>query len=236
MPLLYSPDTVFGPSLPPSATYMEIQAYRRTLGLPGPVDRWLLQNTRTTHIAFLADYLMLHDVHGASCVNCVVEMVRTQVPNNHQNLPQPDKYTLYITAVAPPRRQSAQSIRSSPRAVLEIFWGSPLAINAPEWTRWANPVLQFQQPRAEFAALFARMAFWKVNRDYPELALEMVRWAHSITVPSWTLLRRLQPQTPPSSSPPPPPPPVNRRLRRRRSMGDVQGDDQSTPTRPRFSM
>ena len=65
MPPLPSPDTVFDTSLSPNATYMEVQAYRWTLGIPGPVDRWFLQNTCTTHIAFLVDYLMLPNVRCA---------------------------------------------------------------------------------------------------------------------------------------------------------------------------
>ena len=53
----------------------------------------------------------------------------------------------------------------SPLAVLEVFEGSKHALNAPEWTQWNCPTLQFQQPRASFAALFARMAQWDVNQD-----------------------------------------------------------------------
>lgn len=49
--------------------------------------------------------------------------------------------------------------------MLEIFEGSKHAIDAPEWTQWTRPTLQFQQPRASFAALFGRMALWDVNRD-----------------------------------------------------------------------
>ena len=60
----------------------------------------------------------------------------------------------------------AHTTRSvSPRAVLEIFVGSKHALDAPEWTQWTRPSLQFQQPRALFAALFAWMALWDVNRD-----------------------------------------------------------------------
>ena len=70
---------------------------------------------------------------------------------------------LYITVVSPRNVHSAHSI--SPLAVLEIFEGSRDAIDTPEWTQWNCPALQFQQPHASFAALFARMAQWDVNQD-----------------------------------------------------------------------
>ena len=81
--------------------------------------------------------------------------------DNHLN--QVTKFTLYITAVSPRTDHTTRSV--SPRAVLEIFTGSKHALNALEWTQWTCPTLQFQQPRASFAALFARMALWDVNRD-----------------------------------------------------------------------
>lgn len=72
-------DLVFGPSLAPNATFAECKAYRESLGLPGPVDRWLTSNMRTTRIAFLRDYLMLIDADGADCVKCLVESVCSKV-------------------------------------------------------------------------------------------------------------------------------------------------------------
>src|SRR5882762_4457972 len=48
---LGSASDLFGPSLPANATYAERQGYRRDiLGLPGPVDRWLTANLRSTYI------------------------------------------------------------------------------------------------------------------------------------------------------------------------------------------
>ena len=79
--------------------------------------------------------------------------------DNHLN--QATKFTLYITAVSPRTDHTTRSV--SPRAVLEIFTGSKHALNALEWTQWTRPTLQFQQPRASFAALFAQMALWDVN-------------------------------------------------------------------------
>jgi hypothetical protein len=63
------------PSLSPTATDVERQAYRRdVLGLPGPVDRWLIANSRSPNISFLKDYLLLADI-TREYVNCVVEHV-----------------------------------------------------------------------------------------------------------------------------------------------------------------
>lgn len=72
-------ESIFGPSLSPSATFAECQAYRHEHNLPGPVDKCLIANSRSTRIGFLQDYLMLHDVNGASCVVCHVESVCVKV-------------------------------------------------------------------------------------------------------------------------------------------------------------
>jgi hypothetical protein len=69
----------FGPSLSPDATYTERQAYRRNvLKLPGPVDRWLIANSRSPFISFLQDYLLLADVKQ-EYVDCFVESVCVSV-------------------------------------------------------------------------------------------------------------------------------------------------------------
>lgn len=57
----------------PGATHTERQAYLQGVdGFPGPVDRWLIANSRTPRINFLDNYLMLDD---PSCeyVTCIVE-------------------------------------------------------------------------------------------------------------------------------------------------------------------
>lgn len=70
-----STSVVFGPYLTPDATYAERQAYRRDiLKLPGPIDRWLIANSRSPHISFLRDYLLLADFKKES-VDCCVESV-----------------------------------------------------------------------------------------------------------------------------------------------------------------
>jgi hypothetical protein len=49
--------------------------------------------------------------------------------------------------------------------VLEEFHGAKGAIDAPDWTAWESPRLEFQQPRASFAVLFLQMATWEVNQS-----------------------------------------------------------------------
>lgn len=71
-------ESVFRP-LPPSATFAEREAYHLEHQLPGPVDRWLTANSRSPHVAFLQNYLMLDDVNGVSCVVCNIESVCTKV-------------------------------------------------------------------------------------------------------------------------------------------------------------
>ena len=173
---------VFGPSsLSPTASYAERQAYCwDVLNLPGPIDRWLTSNCQSPWVAFLRDYMLLPDIQSLHVV-CIVWVICKTVSNcysknyidlnwhhpemsgtdNHLN--QVTKFTLYITAVSPRTDHTTRSV--SPRAVLEIFTGSKHALNALEWTQWTCPTLQFQQPCASFAALFARMVLWDVNRD-----------------------------------------------------------------------
>jgi hypothetical protein len=73
---------VFGPSiLPPTASYAEMQAYRRdVLNLPGPIDRWLTSNRRSPWIAFLRDYMLLPDIQSSHVV-CIIQVVRKTVSN-----------------------------------------------------------------------------------------------------------------------------------------------------------
>lgn len=80
--------SVFGPELALTATYAQRQACRKTLGIPGRVDRWLTANIRTTRIAGFKDLLMLDDVNGADCVVCQVQSVCEKVhePNNSYQL------------------------------------------------------------------------------------------------------------------------------------------------------
>lgn len=58
-----------------NATPLERHAYRRdVLKLPGPVDRWLIANSRSPYMSFLKDYLLLADVKQ-EYVTCFVEYV-----------------------------------------------------------------------------------------------------------------------------------------------------------------
>lgn len=73
--------TVFGPPISPLATSAEREAYRRdVLKLPGPIDQWLLVNSRTPCINFLQPYLMLdHAEMQTEYVTCSVELVIREV-------------------------------------------------------------------------------------------------------------------------------------------------------------
>jgi hypothetical protein len=83
LPMSDSGPSLFGPSLAPDATYAERQVYRRdVLRLPGPVDRWLTTNSRSPHMAFLQDYLLLADIRQ-EYVLCFVEYVRVPVCSIH---------------------------------------------------------------------------------------------------------------------------------------------------------
>lgn len=203
--------------LPPfslDATPAERQRYcRDVLKLPGPIDRWLTVNSRSPRIDFLKDYLLLEDVQ-VEYVDCIVKAVCVKVchllscTNNYFNLfvQKSDndpalEYTLYITARASPASRMGQFLSQSPQATLERFVGSRDAINAPEWIRWAQPTLEFQQPKATFVALFIRMAEWDNNKRQvqlknhflspapfslnflqPGLPYQMAKWARHMTV------------------------------------------------------
>ncbi|KAF7976662.1 hypothetical protein HWV62_6001 [Athelia sp. TMB] len=228
------PNASLGPTLaPPNVNFAERIACRQVLGIPHRVDRWLTANIRTNRIAFLKDYLMLTDVNGSDCVTCSVQSVCSETPVDAANIGQPDTWTLYLTATAPARTGSAQTATTSPCAILEQYIGSKDAIDAPEWMQWDRSTEEFQQPRAAFAVLFTRMAFTKVNRDqvHPLLALNMVKWARSIAMPSSSLVQRLQPSTP-QRSPSALENPRLLRSRTTRSARGQQGGEAETPTKP----
>ena len=73
----------------------------------------------------------------------------------------PTLFMLYIKVVSSRTTHSACLI--SPLTILDISRGSNDAVSTPKWTQWTHPDLQFQQPCASFAALFAQMAQWDVN-------------------------------------------------------------------------
>lgn len=66
-------------------TFIEREAYRRdVLKIPGPVDRWLIANSRMPWMAFQRDYLMVGNLQTdyVTCtVDIVVEKVRYYIIN-----------------------------------------------------------------------------------------------------------------------------------------------------------
>lgn len=187
---------VFGSSLSPDATYAERQAYRLdVLKLPGPIDRWLTVNSHCPRITCLQDYLLLTDINR-EYVDCFVESICVETAINCAGLIQPPTYSLYISARVPSSTPTLLFLRKSPRALLERFTGFNNALDAPEWTRWDKPTLEFQQPKATFAAIFIRMAGWNENKDEPGLPYIMAQWARSVMFPSEVTVRKFRPVTP----------------------------------------
>jgi hypothetical protein len=181
------------PLLSPDATPAERHGYRRdVLKLPGSIDRWLTVNSRSPRIDFLKDYLLLEDVK-AEYVDCVVKSVCVKKVchplsciNNCLHLFAQEseddparECTLYITACASPGSHMGPFRRQSPQAILERFVGSHNAIDAPEWTRWTQSTLEFQQPKATFIELFIRMAEWDNNKRQVRLKTHFVSLHHS---------------------------------------------------------
>jgi hypothetical protein len=158
----------------PFANPAERTAYRRDiLNIPGPIDRWLTTNARSPRISFLQDYLMITAI-ASEYVVCIVEMAQVQrAVSSFQTLVgylslmlaqgTLNIYTLYLTAYDT-SFLTPSFLRTSPRIVLQRFAGTKDDIDAPEWTSWTSPTLEFQQPRATFAVLFLQMANWEVNR------------------------------------------------------------------------
>jgi hypothetical protein len=207
---------ILGPVLSPNATYQERMAYRReVLKLPGPIDRWLTANSRSPWISFLRDYLMIDDMQK-DYVICFVEAVYVEVcllsyrPEHFSTLwqgavnsagfKQPDTHSLFVTARAAPGAENSMLLYISPRALLERFVGSSQALDAPAWTAWTQPSLEFEQLRATFTELFVRMADWEINKIQvrslsdmnskyilnlscqPGLSYSMIQWARSVMV------------------------------------------------------
>lgn len=178
------------PTRGPSSTYAEHQAYRLGVaGYPGPVDRWLISNSRSPRIDFLQNHLLL-DNPKYEHVICTVEPRYEVVsdifltlcsPNDNPNFYIPgfskqklidneplQIYTLYLTASAAPGSRINLLLRKSPQVIIDRHCGSNQEALAPLWTRWSSThwqSLEFQQPTQTFAKLFVEMASWEFNKD-----------------------------------------------------------------------
>lgn len=175
----------------PSSTYAERQAYCLGIpGYPGTIDWWLLNVSQMPCVCdALRDVLML-DNTGSEYVICTVEPSYEVVSDTLLVL---WSQVLILISMASRdllnRKWSAirnkRSIRSilqrqrhqipgqisssgkAPRSLFDRFCRSNQETLAPLWTRWSTHfwVLEFQQPTATFAKLFARMASWEFNKD-----------------------------------------------------------------------
>jgi len=181
--------------IPIPVNSLQRTAYRRdVLKLPGPVDRWLISNSRSPRVSFLSDYLMISDTREQYVV-CVVEVESSSLLQSFNNPgdDQHDKFTLFLTAYDP--TFTTRFRRRSPRIVLEQFFGFQDSIAAPEWAS-RRERLEFQQPRATFAELFWKMASWDANTRVPGLSYEIEQWAKSLKAGSDRDMTRFMPVTP----------------------------------------
>jgi hypothetical protein len=76
--------------------------------------------------------------------------------------PDPDIYTLYLTATISPF-SNLQCTPQSPCVILERHIGSAEDLNAPDWMRWPRDTLEFRQPRDSLAIFFVSLATWDLN-------------------------------------------------------------------------
>ena len=185
------------------------EAFRRiyraeVLGLPGPVDRWLVTNARTGgSLNFLKDYMykinLSHDENVLCCVKRHITQVRYPISTSlfhsltcliHKatqddtDFINPPKYTLTLTcSIASTRVPS--SLQKSPTVYLDHFIRFNDELDAPDWVNWEKPVLEYYQPRAIIAETFVHLSGLspnqrKVSIRFPSIDRTMI--SHPPTV------------------------------------------------------
>ncbi|KAJ7583887.1 hypothetical protein C8J56DRAFT_1166808 [Mycena floridula] len=93
--------------------------------------------------------------------------------------PDPDTHFLCLKAYAPFLLEEVES----PWAILDMHVGELCNLDAPDWmgSDWNGSTVCFRQDRAQFALLFASMAFWEHNAQRPENVGKMLHWAWSLS-------------------------------------------------------
>ena len=163
------------------------EAFRRlyrteVLGLPGPVDRWLLTNSRTGgSLGFLKDYMFKIDVSHDENVLCrvqrhisqvllhintafpLVDIFESQATQDDTDFINPPKYTLMLMcSIASTRVPS--NLRRSPVVYLDHYIGFDDELNAPDWVNWEKSTLEYYQPRAIIAETFVHLSTLSPNQ------------------------------------------------------------------------
>ncbi|GLB41485.1 hypothetical protein LshimejAT787_1000850 [Lyophyllum shimeji] len=187
--------------LPTHPRRLKPEEHRRDiLGLPGPIDRWLAGNMKMEHawtnVAFLDEFPEMEEVRRNQVV-CTVERERSQPEDDPDSIfTESDTFRLYLSATISGNLPVDTPFRTSPRAILDLFVGSPDEPFAPDWVRSERDVFKFRQPRDTFIALFSRMALWQDNLNEARLSSAMFDWASAISVGTWAENKVPEPRTP----------------------------------------
>ncbi|GLB45298.1 hypothetical protein LshimejAT787_2100580 [Lyophyllum shimeji] len=133
-------------------------------------------------------------------VVCTVERERSQPEDDPDSIfTESDTSRLYLSATILGNLSVDTPFQTSPRAILDLFVGSPDEPSAPDWVRSERDVFEFRQPRDTLIALFSRMALWQDNLNEAGLSSAVFDWASAISVGIWAenkILKRRMPHKP----------------------------------------
>ncbi|KZP21907.1 hypothetical protein FIBSPDRAFT_953243 [Athelia psychrophila] len=141
---------------------------------PNHADSWLAS------VMLQGDLLMCE--HGA--IECKMEIIHEKAPETEatQIFEDPPTLTLWVTAHTSQVAKADGLVYQSPRTVVDQYIGYPDERRAPEWTRRANKIFEFQQPRATFVHIFLRLALNQWNLPAQGRLFQMHLWVQSSTV------------------------------------------------------
>ncbi|KAJ7572676.1 hypothetical protein C8J56DRAFT_1174800 [Mycena floridula] len=153
---------------------------RDILHIPGPLDRWIHQNSQNAWFTEFSPQ-MLEGI-GGNEVLCQLFRIVVEAPAETGDdffTPDPDTHFLWLKAYAPFLLEEVES----PWAILDMHVGELCNLDAPDWmgSDWNGSTVCFRQDRAQFALLFASMAFWEHNAQRPENVGKMLHWARSLS-------------------------------------------------------
>jgi hypothetical protein len=130
---------------------------------------------------------MLGDIK-TEYVDCTVECVKVYLPLSCPRSALNFSYRMAIMVLDNLASTSCISQHVHRRVILERFVGPFDALDAPEWTSWARPMLEFQQPKATFVTLFLRMATWDENKNEVRLQIAFAEYPPLTSFSAWTPL------------------------------------------------
>ncbi|KXN86482.1 hypothetical protein AN958_10016 [Leucoagaricus sp. SymC.cos] len=149
------------------------------LGLPGPINRWLMANIEKLPCKFSsADELALEDVEVNEVFVQSERVVEKPADDGDSPFTESPTYP-YTRAFVSHALLVPLWARSSSWAVLETFKGTADDLRAPNWVSWDNNHY-FPQHLNLFIAFSIQVAEWTVNSGKGGVCSSLPRWADRV--------------------------------------------------------